>query len=244
MRRLLASTVAAAGLALAAAAVAAPPPGPRPPPRIFLSPSGEPFRLASDMPDPLQAWFDGADTGHLGYLDRAEFRADAARFFKKLDENSDGVVDGFEVQDYETKMVPELADWSEGIGDSPPAGSHSGDRHGGHRGEGGSHGDDRGGDDGQGGGDHPGGRQPRGQRLAQLINEPEPVTGADFSFDSHITLAEWTRATDQRFDLLDKAKTGKLTLVQLRALISPPPRSPAAPPSPPPPPPSSQGRFG
>jgi hypothetical protein len=229
MRRLLASAAAAClVLAGAASAVAAPAPptGPRPPPRLFLSPSGEPFRQGPDTPDPLQAWFDGADTGHLGYLDRAEFRADATRFFRKLDENADGVVDGFEVQDYETKVVPELADWSEGIAEGAPGGSgnHGGDRHGGHRGQGGHRGGGGGpGGEGQGGdADHPA-RPPRGQRLAQLINEPEPVTGADFNFDSHITLDEWMRATDQRFDLLDKAKTGKLTLAELRAIISPPP---------------------
>lgn len=246
MRRLLASTAAAcvvlASASLAVADPPATPPGGRPPPRLFLSPSGEPFRLGPDTPDPLQAWFDGADTGHLGYLDRAEFRADATRFFRKLDENADGVVDGFEVQDYETKIVPELADWSEGIAEGVPGGSgnHGGDRHGGHRGQGGHRGGGGGAADaGQGGGgEHPGGRQPRGLRLAQLINEPEPVSGADFNFDSHITLDEWMRATDQRFDLLDKAKTGQLTLTELRAIISPPPHGArGAPASPPPPPP-------
>ena len=237
MRRLL-----ALGLAVALAAgpaVAQLQPKPAPPPRIFLSPSGEPFRLGPDMPDPLAAWFAGADTGHLGYLDRAEFRADAARFFKTLDANGDGMVDGFEVQAYETKIVPELADWSEGIGEGPApgAGEHPGG--GGHgRHEGGGHGGEH------QGGEHPGGdaaHPPRGQRIAQLINEPEPVSDADFNFDSHITPDEWMRAADQRFDLLDKAQTGKLTLDALRAILSPPPRSQrgtAA--SPPPPPPAGR----
>ena len=49
-----------------------------------------------------------------GYIDRFEFRADAARFFKTLDENGDGIIDGFEVADYEAKVVPELAEAAEG----------------------------------------------------------------------------------------------------------------------------------
>ena len=33
-------------------------------------------------------------------------------------------------------------------------------------------------------------------------------------------MAEWLRATDQRFDLLDTAKTGRLTLDGLRAKMA------------------------
>ena len=52
-----------------------------------------------------------------------------------------------------------------------------------------------------------------------MLDEPEPVSGADFELDGHITFAEWMRATDQRFDLLDTAKTGRLTHDQLKALL-------------------------
>lgn len=229
MRRL--SAWASACFLFGAAAQAAPAPAPpplAPPPRVFLSPAGEPFRLGPTMPDPLKAWFDQADVNHLGYLDRAAFRADAARFFKRLDENGDGIIDGFEVADYEAKVVPELADWSEGI----PAGGGGSQGHGQggpgggghhrHGGAGGGQGDhDR--DPGAGqGGDHDGGggREPRAPVIAQLINEPEPVSDADFNFDSHISLAEWLRAADDRFDLLDEAHTGKLTLDGLRARLA------------------------
>jgi len=246
MRRLL--PWASACLLLGGAALADPPAPPRqpPPPRVFLSPAGEPFRLGPDDPDPLKAWFDQADVNHLGYLDRAEFRADAARFFKRLDENGDGVIDGFEVSDYETKVVPELADWSEGIpaggggsqshGEGGPGG---GGRHGGHGGGFGGGRGDQGGGQGQGTGDH--GHPSRAPVIAQLINEPEPVSDADLNFDSHITPDEWMRAADQRFDLLDEAHTGKLTLEALRARLAAATRPNNRPPPPPPPPPTRGG---
>ena len=46
------------------------------------------------------------------------------------------------------------------------------------------------------------------------------MTAADFRLDSYITLDEWMRATDQRFELLDTAKTGRLTLDALRARMA------------------------
>jgi hypothetical protein len=206
------------GSALAQPASAPPAAKPAPPPRIFLSPSGEPFRQGPTTPDPLKAWFDHVDTNQDGAIDRFEFRADAARFFKALDENGDGVIDGFEASDYEHKIVPELAEQAEGrlpgqfaardrgaqTPDQPPkAGQRATEPH------------------RESHAARPGGGPGRsGRGIAQLIDEPEPVTGADFSLDSHITMAEWLRATDQRFDLLDTAHTGRLTLEGLRAKMA------------------------
>ena len=212
----------------AGTALAAPPPAKAPPRQVFISPSGEPFRQEADDPDPMKAWFDQADTGHLGYLDRAEFRADAARFFKRLDENGDGMIDGFEVADYESKVVPELAEWANGSypGEFGPArgqgpGQGHGEGRGGHRGGSGE-------PSGQPGQGAPAGvarGANRGRPILQLINEPEPVSGADFNLDSHITLDEWMRATDQRFDILDADKTGHLTLAELRIRLNNPPKA-------------------
>lgn len=106
--------ICAVALAAATPALAAPAAKPPPTPRIFISPSGEPFRAGPNVPDPMKAWFDQVDAAHKGYIDRADFRADAARFFKTLDENGDGIIDGFEVADYEAKVVPELAEAAEG----------------------------------------------------------------------------------------------------------------------------------
>jgi len=182
--------------------------------RIFISPSGEPFRLGPAVPDPLKAWFDQADANHDGQVDKGEFRADALRFFGKLDQNGDGVIDGFETADYEAKVVPEFGEIAEGRfpGQFGPAhGDHAGDRGGGRERGGGLF----------GGGAKPAGSR-QGARLAQLIDEPEPVTGADYALDGKITLVEWMKATDQRFEILDAAHAGRLTLDELRAKLNPP----------------------
>jgi Ca2+-binding EF-hand superfamily protein len=232
--------VCALAAAVSGAAFAQPTPPKGPPPAgppgapsahgVFLSPSGEPFRPTAAAPDPLKTWFEQADGKHLGYLDREAFRADAVRFFKKLDENGDGVIDGFEVADYEHKLVPELGEEAEGRiagmgadrGSDQGGGSGSGQPG---RPGGGRH---RGGEQGEGGQGAETGRssqiRPPASRISQLIGEPEPVSGADFNLDSRITLDEWLQATDQRFDILDQAKTGKLTLDELRARFKPLPK--------------------
>lgn len=198
MKRLVATAVA--WLAASSTALAQPAPTPpAPAPLLFLSPSGEPFRKSAATPDPLEAWFAQADTAHQGYIDRAEFRADAARYFKVLDENGDGVIDGFEVADYEHKIAPELDEWAEGRAPGEFT----------RRGKGKES-------------DQPRRHGPAPRAIAQLIYEPEPVSGADLNLDSHITFAEWMAAADRRFDILDTDKTGRLTLAFLRTKLTGP----------------------
>jgi len=174
MRRLM--LLALAGALAAGPALGAPTPVPAPRPAIFLSPSGEPFRAAPGRPSPFDAWFDQADTNHDGFIDLAEFRADALRFFRRLDTDGDGVIDGFEVQAYESDIAPELIASYEGPGAGPP--------------------------------------------IQRLIDEAEPVSGADFNLDGKITLAEWMRATDARFRLLDVGRTGRLGRAALEARLA------------------------
>lgn len=169
-------------LLASAAPAAAAQPGEDGPPmgRLFVSPSGEPFRGG----DGLAAWFAGADADKDGALTLAELRADAQRFFKVVDASGDGVVDGFEVQRYEAEIAPEITSLAiEGLRAGRRGGVEMG-------------------------------RQ--GAARFGLLNTPHPVRAGDLDLDGRVTEAEWSRAAARRFDLLDKAKAGQLTLDTLR----------------------------
>ena len=172
-------------------------------PNLFISPAGEPFRAERGQPYPVDKWFAGADTDHDGRLTKEEFRADAARFFQLLDTDHDGKIDGFEVQNYERVIAPEINPQIEGLrfGEGMDL----------------SLGRDQNNPDI--------GRSPRGSRREQagdrraegagvfgLLDEPEPVAATDTNFDAHITLEEFLAAADRRFDALDKKKLGYLAI--------------------------------
>ena len=177
---------------------------PPPAPSLFISPSGQPFHAGPGEPYPVAKWFALANKAGDGKLTRAEFRADATAFFKVLDENHDGVIDGFEVNDYEQNVAPEI------IGAYSSASGEPGRR----RRPGGS-----------GLGPAPGGKPAgasagasavlQGAAVYSLLNEPEPVTATDLNLDGHITLAEFLAAADKRFDKLDLKGLGYLTLADL-----------------------------
>jgi hypothetical protein len=204
--------------------------GPRPV-RLFISPSGEPFRGE----DGLGRWLAQADTDHDGAVDLAEFRADARHSFQVLDANHDGVIDGFEMQAYERDVVPEIGvmtfDAGPTAGRTPGRGGGGGaGGGGGRRGGGMGRGGGRGGQGGSGGGSQNGGTaSPQAVRVPgagregaarySLINEPQPIAAADTDLDGKVTLAEWMAITDRRFARLDHAKTGKLTR---ESLLHPP----------------------
>lgn len=226
MRKLL--LLAAAAMTMAAPAHAQPhPDGRGRPARLFLSPSGEPFR----GPDGLSVWFVQADADHDGRLTAAEFAADAARAFARFDTDHDGVLTGLEIQAYERDDAPEITE----IGFEGPAGGgrggrgFAGRRRGGPGGRGGGHGGPPPGEHGVGAaaGSSDSGFRPAGGSGAarfSLLNEPQPLLAADLDVDGKVSRAEWERATARRFDRLDAAHAGVLTLAGLR----PPPakRSP------------------
>lgn len=182
--------------------------------RLFISPMGEPFR-GDGTRDMVAAWFNGADLDRNGRLNLAEFTADAARFFKTLDQDHDGQIASAEIQHYELDVVPEAsgADMDEG----GFGGSHFGRRGG--RSGGGQHFQD---DGGMGGADEAqespsGDSRPRRQVLEGasrfgILDIPEPVVSADTDFDGRVTWNEFETAARQRFDLLDSNKDGVLTL--------------------------------
>ena len=197
--------------------------------RLFISPSGEPYR----GDDGLGRWLAQADTDHDGAVTLSEFRADALRSFKFLDTNGDGVIDGFEMQHYERDIVPEIGvmTFDEGPRGARPSTTTGGGRRGGGRGGGGRGGGmGRGGGGGMGGGrgggsDSGDGADALAQRQAtqvpaagregaarySLLNEPEPIAAADADLDGKVTLAEWMAITDRRFARLDHNKSGRLT---------------------------------
>lgn len=173
-------------------------PGPMRGPQLFISPAGEPFRAPPGAPYPVKAWFDGADANHDGALGREEFVADSLRFFAVVDTDKNGVIDGFEVSNYETRIAPEI------IGGMAPGSMRRGPM-------------------GQGpsGDDDAPRRRPQGTNVLQgaslygLIAEPEPVMASDGDFDRRITKDEATRAAKTRFALLDTNKDGVLKLEEL-----------------------------
>jgi hypothetical protein len=178
-----------------------------------MSPSGEPFRAPRGEPYPVAVWFARANAAHDGKLTRKEFIADAEAFFAKLDVNHDGVIDGFENQDYEQKIAPEILPRLGHLNavdagydaDAPGVGRQAGTpRH--RRG---------GGQQQRGGGGRSGGPSYEGAAPYSMINEPQAVMGADTNFDGRITLEQWRKVAGERFDLLDKKKQGYLMLAEL-----------------------------
>jgi hypothetical protein len=188
--------------------------------QVFISPAGEPFRADPGQPYPVAAWFAGADADHDGVLTREEFVADALRFFAVLDLDHNGVIDGFEVSNYENQIAPEILgafrDAGQGSRGGPGAG---GGPPGGGRGRGGPPG---GGGHGGGGkrGGGPMGGMLQGATPYSLLAEPQPVMGADADFDRRITRDEAAKAARARFALLDTDGDGRLRLADL-------PRTPA-----------------
>jgi hypothetical protein len=183
----------------------------RRPIQLFISPSGEPFRVKAGQPYPSIVWFNRANTAHDGKLTRAEFIADAESFFSRLDVNHDQVIDGFENQDYEQKVAPEILPRLGGLNaedagygkDAPGIGRDPGTPH--RRGGGGS----------GGGRPHKGANSLEGAAPYSYFDEPQPVAGADADFDQKVTLAEFRKAAGERFDLLDKKHQGYLVYAEL-----------------------------
>lgn len=167
---------------------------------LFISPAGKPFHGEVGQPYPVSAWFAEADANRDGKLTREEFRADFAAFFRQLDVDHNGTIDGLELSAYEQNVAPEVL---------PRLAQMQGDLAGDRQGRG-----------------HDGPRQlaqapaQRGEAYDgapeySLLNISEPVAGADADFDGRITLEEFLAAADRRFELLDMDHKGFLTLASL-----------------------------
>jgi Ca2+-binding EF-hand superfamily protein len=176
---------------LAASAGSAPAPAQRPPPPpgsqiiVFISPMGEPFRRNQGPGEPVDRWFQGADTDHDGALTVTEFQADAVRFFATLDVNHDGEIAPDEIVRYETEVAPEVQSGIRTV----TFGTNGNNRRMRTRpGEG-----------------------PFGMGSQALLAIPEPVISADADFNRGISPAEFRHTAGQRFLLVDRNHDGRLT---------------------------------
>ena len=194
--------------------------------RLFISPMGEPFRSERGGVDPQDIWFQNADTNHDGALSRDEFSKDASRFFTVLDRGHDGEIDPDDIDYYETVLAPEIRVGGGGGGERSAGGAGRGGRSGGgHRGGGGRGGGGGGHRGGAGGGGGEGGTQDGGgtrvtygkQGAARFsyFDFPEPVTIADTNFNRGVDPAEFQRAAEARFAMLDKNGDGKIERKEL-----------------------------
>ena len=171
----------------------------------FISPMGEPFRARTPDDDPFARWFYQADVNRDGMLTADEMRADAERFFNVLDSSRDGRIDSEERMVYEASIAPEVqinSQWKR-TRQEAAADRERGDR--GRRFE-----------------NTVDGYQLDGLQGAaryNLLNIPEPVSGADADFNRIVTLDEFRAAAAYRFQLLDSNRLGRVTLQELRVLL-------------------------
>jgi hypothetical protein len=197
-------TLAALLLLSAPAALPAKPAPPPAPAGPFLSPMGEPFRSGPTQADNVRAWFEAADRDRDGALGPAELREDSARFFAFLDSDRDGELEMAEIARYENEVAPEvqvgLQMRSTGVGDWH------------------------------------GGRRRRipvyergldGAARYSFLAIPHPVMAADEDLNRGVSRAEFAKAAEERFALLDKDRDARLTRAELPPLPRPRLRRPS-----------------
>jgi hypothetical protein len=173
-------------VAATGSAVWAQPPAPPagPPVRVFISPMGEPFRRDQGPGEPIERWFNGADTDHDGAISVTEFQADAARFYATLDVNHDGEIAPDENSRYETEIAPEVQSATGmtvfGTDSQRRARARASDG-------------------------------PYGIGTQALLAIPQPVISADSDFNRGISLSEFRHMAGQRFLLVDRNHDGRIS---------------------------------
>jgi Ca2+-binding EF-hand superfamily protein len=175
----------------------------------FISPMGEPFRAHTPTDDTLAKWFYQADRNRDGSLSIDEMQADAKRFFGTIDSNGDGEIDPEELVNYEWEIAPDIQLMTKtrrAPGEPAPEPSKAERER--------AYLDDV--------SPRPGRRHReeglQGAARYSLLNLPEPVAAADADFNRGISAAEFQQAAIDRFQLLDSAHQGRLTLAQLQVL--------------------------
>jgi hypothetical protein len=165
------------------------------------TPNGEPLPTpplqgfdSPGCPPILGTWFDRIDTNHDGFVDRAEFMADAEAQFARMDTNHDGIVTPGTLAQYRAGY--------EGHGPLPPLNGHAG-----------------GSDDGVPVQVAQGIPKSKGAKsLTDIVQggydprvEPDPVMSADVSLRFQVTKKDFMDQAARRFARLDIDKSGKLS---------------------------------
>jgi len=191
----------------------------------FISPMGEPFRSRPGDKLPEEIWFERADADNDGKITRAEFLADAGRFFRTLDVNHNGEIGPEEIEHYEEDIAPEVRTG----GFDLPIPDEAGGGHRGNRGEGGGSRRRASVPSGRNRDDNvtslsvePQPEQPeyydaagQGGARYSYLDLPEPVAAADLNLDRAISPREFVQAARERFDTLDINHDGVLTRDEL-----------------------------
>ena len=174
----------------------------------FISPMGEPFRARTRGEDTFARWFHQADSNQNGTLTADEMRADAERFFARLDSDRDGRIGSEERMAYEATMAPEVqvkSPWKRTRQEAAASRSSENRNHGERRSRRSENTIDGYQLDGL-----------QGAARYSLLNLPEPVSAADADFNRIVTLDEFRSAALYRFQLLDSDRLGKILLEGLR----------------------------
>ena len=179
-------------------------PGPAPSTGLyfFVSPNGQPFRFAGSSTTLLRPWFEAADADHDARIARAEFIADAVRFFTEVDADHDGAATSPEVSAVRRERAPELETWISYAGGPterrrPPRWTPE-----------------------DGFVREQSNRPPPRIVVANLLNEREPVLASDADLNRLVTRAEYEAATADRFRRLDTNADGALAMGELEEILS------------------------
>jgi Ca2+-binding EF-hand superfamily protein len=168
---------------------------------VYLSLMGEPFRGPVGGARPLADWFAVADRDHDGAVSLAEMLEDAARFFKILDIDGDGVINTIEMSRYETEIAPAQVRFDGGL--TPFRSSDKSDSTG--RGRSEDPDSDR-----RRSFSSIGGGSGRMLRDLQYLEVPQPVMMADADVNQRVTADEFAKMAAKRFALNDKNSDGRL----------------------------------
>jgi hypothetical protein len=186
------------------------------PENLFISPCGQPFRARPGAPYPVVDWFRQANKKGDGQLTHAEFTADAAAFFDKLDLQHAGVLDPLDIEVYERQVAPEILGyrvavsalvlpglklWRAQFGGGPGGAASMPVEPQGVAGPTPDNPPPKGLDESSAG------AAPYG-----FFASPEPVTEADVDFRGFVRKADFLKLSDRHFGELDASGRGYLTL--------------------------------